>query len=385
VKRLARRIVNRVLRSVRSCLGEQREFNRLGRAPPELLWKTCARCPVTRTEPAGRKIGHECFLIGGYHTLDCVLSVVDVFDLDQRRWTDRFAMPPHMPQTHLGVASDDHRYLYIVGGQLGPQCCPAVAAGFVLDTQNRTWGSLPPLPEPRYSLTAQLWRGRLHVLSGSKPDRNTPACEHWSLAVDRGRALEDRWQEEVPIPRGGPHRASAVFDDRLYVLGGEEGDVAPFPGDPKYTCDWNTPVEKSYGDSFVLEGGAERWKSLAPMPHARAHTEHSIVKIGQYAVIVGGIADRYTYEDLIQIYDTETDCWRTAGRLPYAMKTCAVWHDGWLFGVTGQRSRSPVDPRPGEVLGSVWRAKFDPAQQSEVVNSVEMYPAGSLEDASRAA
>jgi hypothetical protein len=55
------------------------------------------------------------------------------------------------------------------------------------------------------------------------------------------------------------------------------------------------------------------------------------VKIGPYAVIVGGISNRYTYEDLIQIYDTETDCWRTAGRLPYAMKTCAVSHDGWLF------------------------------------------------------
>jgi hypothetical protein len=98
------------------------------------------------------------------------------------------------------------------------------------------------------------------------------------------------------------------------------------------------------------------------MPHARTHTEHSIVKIGQYAVIVGGIAGRYVYDDLIQIYDTETDHWRTAGRLPYGMKTSAVYHDGWLFAVVGQRSRSREDPRPGEVLRSVWRAKFDPAQ-----------------------
>lgn len=385
MRKLARRIVRRVLRTVRSCLTEQMEFNRLRREPPEPLWKTCARCPVARTEPVVRKIGHECFVIGGYHTLDCVLSVVDVFDLDKRRWTERFTMPPNMPQTHLGVASDDNRYLYFAGGQFGPQCCPAVALGFVLDTQNRTWGTLPPVPEPRYSLTAQLWRGRLHVLSGSKPDRNTPACEHWSIAVEHGRALEDRWHEEVPVPRGGPHRASAVFDDKLYVLGGEEGDVAPFPGDPKYTCNWDTPVEKSYGDSYVLEGGAERWKPVAPMPHARAHTEHSIVKIGQYAVIVGGISDRYTYEDLIQVYDTETDRWRMAGHLPYAMKTCAVCHDGWLFAVTGQRSRSPEDPRPGEVLRSVWRAKFDIAQQDEVVERVEMYSTDSLEPASRAA
>ncbi len=360
------------------------EFNRLGRKPPELLWQTCAGCPVTRTEPSGRKIGHEFFVVGGYHTLDCVLSLVDVFDLGKRRWTERIAMPPNIPQTHLGVACDDRQYLYIVGGQLGPQCSPAVADGFVFDTQNRTWSGLPPLPEPRYSLTTQLWRGRLHVLSGSKPDRYTPSCEHWSIAVAKGRALEDRWCEEVPIPRGGPHRASAVFNDRLYVLGGEEGDVVPVPGDPKYTCDWNTPVEKSYGDSFVLEDRAEQWRRMAPMPHARAHTEHSIVKIGRYAVIVGGIAERYKYEDLIQVYDTETDRWRKAGRLPYAMKTSAVYHEGWLFVVTGQRSRSQQDPRPGEVLRSVWRAKFDPAEQFGVVNGGDTSWTGALEGASRA-
>jgi hypothetical protein len=182
--------------------------------------------------------------------------------------------------------------------------------------------------------------------------------------VEQGKALEDRWREEVPIPRGGPHRASAVFNDKLYVLGGEDGDVAPVPGDPEYTCNWDTPMEKSYGDSFVLEGGAEQWKPVALMPHARTHTEHSIVKIGRYAVIVGGIAERYAYADLIQVYDTETDRWRTAGRLPYGMKTSAVYHDGWLFAVAGQRSRSREDPRPGKVLRSVWRAKFDPALPS---------------------
>lgn len=380
MKKLASRVVNRILRSVRFCLSEQMEFNRLGRKSPELLWKACTRCDLGRTEAAGEKIGHECFVIGGYHTIDCVLNVVDVFDLDKRRWTERFAMPSNMPQTHLGVASDDSRYLYIVGGQFGPQCSPAVASGFVLDTQTRTWGSLPPLPEPRYSLTTQLWRGRLHALSGSKPDRSTPACNHWSLAVEKGRALEGQWREEVPIPRGGPHRASAVFSDRLYVFGGEEGDVVPVRGDPNYTCDWNTPVEKSYGDSFVLESEGRHWTRIAPMPHARAHTEHSIVKIGPCAVIIGGTAERYTYADLIQVYDTGTDRWRTAGQLPYAMKTCAVYHEGWLFTVTGQRSRSREDARPGEVLRSMWRAKFDPAAQPGVVKVAETC---SLEDTSR--
>jgi hypothetical protein len=360
MKKLAEQVMGKILRCVG--LGEQIEFNRLGRKPPDLMWEICARCPVRRTEPGGKRIGHQYFIIGGFQTIDCVLNWVDVFDLNTRRWTDRIAMPANMPQTHLGVAGDETRYIYTAGGQLGPQCHPAVADGFVLDTQTKTWERLPSLPEPRYSPTVQLWRGRLHVLSGSKPDRSTPARDHWSVAVDKGKALENRWREEVPIPRGGPHRGSAVFDDRLYVFGGEEGDVKPVVGDPHYACDWNTPLEAVYGDSFVLECGTRHWRQVSPMPEGRSHTEQAVVKIGQYAVVVGGIEERYKYSDLIQVYDTKMDRWKAAGRLPYVMKTNAVYHEGWLFVVTGQRGESIRDPRPGEVLNSVWRAKFDPAQ-----------------------
>ena len=58
----------------------------------------------------------------------------------------------------------------------------------------------------RYAPATQLWRGRLHVMGGSKENRHTPALEHWSLAVKDGKALETEWRSEIPIPRGGPHR-----------------------------------------------------------------------------------------------------------------------------------------------------------------------------------
>lgn len=58
----------------------------------------------------------------------------------------------------------------------------------------------------RYAPATQLWRGRLHVMGGSKEDRHEPALEHWSIAVKDGKALESEWRPEIPIPRGGPHR-----------------------------------------------------------------------------------------------------------------------------------------------------------------------------------
>lgn len=58
----------------------------------------------------------------------------------------------------------------------------------------------------RYAPATQLWRGRLHVMGGSKEDRQQPAFEHWSISVRNGKALEAKWRDELSIPRGGPHR-----------------------------------------------------------------------------------------------------------------------------------------------------------------------------------
>lgn len=49
-------------------------------------------------------------------------------------------------------------------------------------------------------------------MGGSKENRHTPGLEHWSIAVKDGKALEKKWRDEVPIPRGGPHR----FSDTLF-------------------------------------------------------------------------------------------------------------------------------------------------------------------------
>jgi hypothetical protein len=43
-------------------------------------------------------------------------------------------------------------------------------------------------------------------MGGSKEDRHEPGLEHWSLAVKDGKALEQEWRSEIPVPRGGPHR-----------------------------------------------------------------------------------------------------------------------------------------------------------------------------------
>lgn len=78
---------------------------------------------------------------------------MDVYNFTSRNWSERFATPPEMAHSHLGVASDGRRYVYVVSGQRGPQCtAPPVALAFVLDTKTRKWESFPSLPAPRLDI-----------------------------------------------------------------------------------------------------------------------------------------------------------------------------------------------------------------------------------------
>ncbi|XP_066330686.1 kelch repeat-containing protein At3g27220-like isoform X2 [Miscanthus floridulus] len=172
---------------------------------PHWDWEEMPAAPVPRLDGASVQIGDLLYVFSGYGNIDHVHSHVDVYNFTSNTWAERFDMPKEMAHSHLGMASDG-RYIYAVSGQYGPQCRASINRNFVFDTETREWHELPPLPFPRYAPATQLWRGRLHVMGGGKEDRHEPGLEHWSLAVKDGKALENEWQAEVPIPRGGPHR-----------------------------------------------------------------------------------------------------------------------------------------------------------------------------------
>lgn len=326
-----------------------------------LEWQEMAPAPVDRLDGAGIQIGNLFYVFAGYQNIDQVHSHVDVYNLSDNTWGNRFDMPQDMAHSHLGMVSDG-RYIYIVTGQYGPQCRGPTAKNFVLDTQTKKWSELPSLPYPRYAPATQLWRGRLHVMGGSREDRWEPGLEHWSLAVNEGKALEIVWRPEVPIPRGGPHRACVVVEDRLYVIGGQEGDFKAKPGSPIFKC--SRQREVVYGDVYMLEGEAKEWKILPSMPKPVSHIEFAWVVVNGSIVILGGtteknpVTKRMTLVGDVVEFNLTTQKWRIVGRMPYRVKTTlvALW-DGWIYFTSGQRDKGPEDPTPKQVVRRTWRTK----------------------------
>ncbi|KDO55676.1 hypothetical protein CISIN_1g013909mg [Citrus sinensis] len=328
---------------------------------PDLEWEQMPSAPVPRLDGAAIQIKNLFYVFAGYGSLDYVHSHVDVYNFTDNKWVDRFDMPKDMAHSHLGVVSDG-RYIYIVSGQYGPQCRGPTSRTFVLDSETRKWDSIPPLPSPRYSPATQLWRGRLHVMGGSKENRHTPGLEHWSIAVKDGKALEKAWRTEIPIPRGGPHRACFVFNDRLFVVGGQEGDFMAKPGSPIFKC--SRRHEVVYGDVYMLDDEM-KWKVLPPMPKPNSHIECAWVIVNNSIIITGGTTEKHPMTKRMilvgEVFQFHLDSltWSVIGKLPYRIKTTLTgFWDGWLYFTSGQRDRGPENPQPRKVIGEMWRTKL---------------------------
>lgn len=318
------------------------------------------------------------YVFGGYTSLAAVSDRVRVFDLASEAWQASLPAPPDMPQSHCAVATDACRFVYLVSGQLGPECSPAVRDAFVFDTRTGQWHSLPPLPEPRYAGTMQLWRGRLHYIGGAREDRWTPSDDHWSLGVRDGAAIDAQWRRERPIPLAGMHRGSILHGDALLVFGGQQGDFTAIPGDPACTCTGRTQ-ETYLAGCFRLDAPDGEWTRLADLPVPASHTDFSIHAVEGRILVVGGqiskdpVSFRLRLTDAIQAYDVDADRWSIAGHLPYRLKIplVTVWNDR-LYVFAGQRGEGQGD-RPGAVSAEVWAAPLHGLREDVVSCRSEVF------------
>ncbi|XP_021833280.1 kelch repeat-containing protein At3g27220-like isoform X1 [Prunus avium] len=331
-------------------------------AAPELPWEKMTPAPVPRLDGSSIQIKNIFYVFAGYGTIDYVHSHVDIYNFTDNTWGERLDIPKEMAHSHLGVATDG-RYIYVVSGQYGPQCRGPTARIFVLDTETKKWSSMLPLPSPRYAPATQLWRGRLHVMGGSKENRHTPSVDHWSIAVKDGKALEKEWRKEAPIPHGGPHRACVVMNDRLFLIGGQEGDFMPKPGSPIFKC--SRRHEVVYGDAYMLDGEM-KWKVLPPMPKPNSHIECSWVIVNNSIIIAGGTTEKNPVTKRMILvgevfrFQVDSMTWSVIGRLPYRVKTTLTgFWNGYLYFTSGQRDRGPDNPQPRQVVGDMFRTKLN--------------------------
>jgi hypothetical protein len=312
-------------------------------------------------EAGSLRVGNRIYVVGGYQTLTTMCGKMQIFDIDSGNWSYGPALPEGFPLSHAGLASDG-RFLFFVSGQPGPACEPATNRAWALDLEQMTWQAMAPLPAARYAPLAQYIDGNLHVISGAIEDRETISGDHFIMRIrspgTAATALPDlesqEWRKGPPIPAGGDHAASAVIDQKIYVIGGEHGHAA-MTMDPAQCC--GTYWVHNY--LFRYDPRKEEWTRLADMPFGSSHIESQTIIIGGRILVLGGTADKDIFVDKIQEYDPTANRWRQLRPLPAPRKGGVVWErNRVLYFNGGQIAPDPNKPYERNVVSDTMAAKI---------------------------
>lgn len=315
---------------------------------------------------AGLKVGNCVVIGGGYHTWELdVSNVISIFNLETNQWLPDIRIPAGAAETHQALACESNRYLYWLGGQVGPRVHPCTASCYMLDLETLEWSEFVSFPRPMYGSTAQFFDGHIHVIGGAEADRKTTSAIHWSMPVKNGKPLADSWADEPEAPLEGTHRGSVILDDYLYLPGGQIGETPPKDGNPDlYDAAFGS--EAVFPDVARYSFKTKVWELIAPLPIQVSHNDCTVLAHDGKVLVVGGmeLQDPETHEifltDAVQEYDPATNTWSRRGSLVYRIKSmvCVIFQ-GRLYVFGGQKDTNVEDPRPGRFTSSVWVASID--------------------------
>ncbi|WP_017318410.1 Kelch repeat-containing protein [Mastigocladopsis repens] len=268
--------------------------------------------------------------------------------------------------------------IYVVGGILNP--ATEFSDHFEsYDPVKDTWTVLRPLPEARHHITLSAVNGLLYGIggfTGGFPDWRAqptmfvynPASNTWTKGTDlqvaraegvsavvnhkiyliggRVRATEDarlfndhidsvrnevfdpttrRWSVRANAPTPRNSAASAVIDEKIYVVGGRQF----FKNADGTTRQVNVPNLEAYDPKL------DRWETRSPMPQAQGGLAATSLNGKLY--VFGG--EQWVPEQKVfaesWVYDPKTDVWEALPPLPtprHGLGASAVGNRIFVFG-----------------------------------------------------
>ncbi len=228
------------------------------------------------------------------------------------------------PRHENGFVRVDDRF-YLVGGR-------GIKPTNVYDPVSNSWSERGDIPFEMHHLQAAAFDGKIYIVgawTGGFPYEDN---------IDRVQIYDpqtDNWTEGMTIPpaRNRGSAGSAVYNDKIYIVGGNVGGHGPHAT----TVHWFD----------VYDPVNDTWQVLPDMPHERDHFNVAIIGDKLYAAggrISGSEDFPQNTVGEVDMYDFTTGVWTT---LPYQLNyerggSMTAVLDGKLF-VTG-----------GEGFGQAW-------------------------------
>ncbi|MEM2098697.1 MAG: hypothetical protein QXU99_02980 [Candidatus Bathyarchaeia archaeon] len=209
-----------------------------------------------------------------------ITGVIEEYDPATDSWIYRESMPT--PRMLFATAVYQNK-IYCIGGKTSSGI---TGVNEVYDPATDTWENKTSMPTARYGLTANVVNGKIYLIGGY-PNRTI------NEVYD---PVTDSWTTKTPVPTpltfGFDTTTSAVFNNKVYVIGGLSQD-------------------QNYSLNQIYDTETDKWSYGASPP--------SSVGGGAAAATSGVLAPKRIYVFGVasnQIYDPKTDSWTTAADLP---------------------------------------------------------------------
>jgi N-acetylneuraminic acid mutarotase len=266
-------------------------------------------------------------------------KINEQYDPQTNTWTSK-APPPNGLGTVAAVIACQNK-IHVIG---------RTAAHMVYDPSTDTWENRTSMPTARATNNAKVVDGKIYVISGAIPAYiGVVAASSANEAYD---PENDSWTELEPIPTPVSGYASAVLDNKIYIIGGRKQGVRPPPTtlvqiyDPK-TNNWTegTSLEEPVsGAAAIVTTG-----SMAPK---------RIYVIGGTIVIEGNHI--VYYSDHNQIYDPQSESWDFGVQMPTGRSSLALVNvNDVLYALGGTNKTADGITVPGDASEEELEAAYD--------------------------
>jgi len=170
-----------------------------------------------------------------------------------------------------------------------------------------SWATMKPLPMSSWDIVG--FNDKIYAIAGSGTFNNKTYSNTAVLEFD---PQENTWTVKNPMPFSRNNFATAVYKNKIYVIGGLDG------------------VNQVYDPS------TDTWETKTPMPTPRKQLNAHTVN-GKIYFIGGRTGGQYSTVDLNEVYDPETDSWTTKTPIPYPVVLYAsVVFNNKIFIIGGQ-------------------------------------------------
>jgi N-acetylneuraminic acid mutarotase len=267
-------------------------------ADPQSFWTTMSPMLTARGGFGVAVVDGKIYAIGGLTGDDLPVSITEEYNPQTNQWTSKTPMPT--PRSGFAITVYQNK-IYVIGGSVG---YGYIGNNEVYDPLSNTWETKTSMPTPRADLCANVVNDKIYLIGGKKYSSTTPFFNETNIN-EVYDLTNDSWSTKTPVPTAVQGYASAVFNSKIYVMGGSLETLS---------------LEKTLltGATQVFDQQNNSWSLAANLPQAVSYGAAGITEgymapariyyIGGYSV------GKFTGQ--AQAYNSENNSWSIAETMP---------------------------------------------------------------------